>query len=142
MPAAQISTETGASPTGPLENARRAVQQLLLPVVDLVRMNPERTRQLSHCPVALNRRQRHLRFERRVVLLPCLLHVLLLRHQRLLGAGLHLNQLSLFRGPAHCVVDGTAVKVFSVMKTGHSVASLPGSSPGLTDTPSEVTGPL
>jgi hypothetical protein len=29
------------------------------------------------------------------------LHVLLLRHQRVLGAGLHLSQLSHFRGPAH-----------------------------------------
>jgi hypothetical protein len=28
------------------------------------------------------------------------LHVLLLRHQRVLGAGLHLSQLSHFRGPA------------------------------------------
>ena len=30
-----------------LENTRRAVQQLLLPVVDLVRMNPEIARQLG-----------------------------------------------------------------------------------------------
>ncbi len=29
------------------------------------------------------------------------LHVLLLRHRRFLGAGLHLSQLSDFRGPAH-----------------------------------------
>jgi hypothetical protein len=35
------------------------------------------------------------------VLLPCLLHVLLPRHRRLLGAGLHLSQLSRFRGPSH-----------------------------------------
>jgi type I restriction enzyme, S subunit len=35
------------------------------------------------------------------VLLPCPLHVLLLRHRRLLGAGFHLSQLSQFRGPAH-----------------------------------------
>jgi len=35
------------------------------------------------------------------VLLPCSLHVLLLRHRRFLGAGLHLSLLSHFRGPAH-----------------------------------------
>src|SRR3984957_9726234 len=49
--------------------------------------------------VAFDRRQRHLRLDRRVVLLPCPLHVLLLRHRRLLGAGFHLSQLSHFRGP-------------------------------------------
>ena len=60
-----------ARATAAFENARRAVQQLLLPVVDLVRMNPELTRQLGDRPVPLDRRQRHLRLERRVVLLPC-----------------------------------------------------------------------
>jgi hypothetical protein len=35
-----------------LKNTRGAVQQLLLPIVDLVRMNPERTRQLGDRPVA------------------------------------------------------------------------------------------
>jgi len=34
------------------------------------------------------------------VLLPCLLHVLLPRYLRFLGAGLHLSHLSHFRGPA------------------------------------------
>src|SRR4029077_6617936 len=63
------------------ENARSPVQQLLLPVVDLVRMNPEFTRQLGDRPVPSDRRQRHLRFEPRVVLLPCPLHVLLLRYR-------------------------------------------------------------
>jgi len=61
------------------ENARRPVQQLLLPVVDLVRMNPELTRQLGDRPVSPDRRQRHLRLVRRVVLLPCPLDALLLR---------------------------------------------------------------
>src|SRR6202030_2069821 len=65
-----------------LENTRRAVQQLLLPVVDLVRMNPKCARQLGHRPVTLDRRQRHL------------------RHRRFLGAGLPLSQLSHSRGPA------------------------------------------
>src|SRR5258708_18865296 len=83
-----------------LENAGGAIQQLLLPAIDLVRMNPEMTRQLGHRPVAFHRRQRYLRLERRVVPLPCLLHVLLPRYQRSLGAGLHLSQLSHFRGPA------------------------------------------
>src|SRR3984893_4763043 len=87
-----------------LENTRRAVQQLLLPVVDLVRMNPKGARQLGHRPVTLDRRQRHLRLKRRPVLLACLLHVLLLRHRRFLGAGLHLSQVSHFRGPAHSTV--------------------------------------
>src|SRR5260370_13831040 len=39
--------------------------------------------------------------ERRPMLLACLLHLLLPRFRRFLGAGLHLNQLSRFRGPAH-----------------------------------------
>ena len=34
------------------ENARRSVQQLLLPGVDLVRVNPVRARQLGDGPVA------------------------------------------------------------------------------------------
>src|SRR5882762_3966563 len=83
-----------------LENAGGSIQQLLLPAIDLVRMNPEMTRQLGDRPVAFHRRQRYLRLERRVVPLPCLLHVLLPRYQRSLGAGLHLSQLSHFRGPA------------------------------------------
>jgi hypothetical protein len=37
------------------------------------------------------------------VLLACPLHVLLLRHQRFLAAGLHLNQLSHFPGPSHTI---------------------------------------
>jgi hypothetical protein len=45
------------------------------------------------------------------VLLACLLHVLLPRHRRFLGAGLHLNQLSRFRGPAQLTsAAGTAVE--------------------------------
>src|ERR1700738_3482660 len=87
-----------------LENAGGAIQQLLLPAIDLVRMNPKMTRQLGHRPVAFHRRQRYLRLERRVVPLPCLLHVLLPRYQHSLGAGLHLSQLSHFRGPAQSVV--------------------------------------
>src|SRR6266404_486340 len=61
------------------ENNCSPVPQLLLPVVDLVRMDPELTRQLGDRSVPRDRRQRHLRFERRVVLLPYPLHVLLLR---------------------------------------------------------------
>src|SRR6516225_2380027 len=85
--------------TAALENARCTVQQLLLPVVDLVRMDPKLTRQLGDRPVPSDRRQRHLRLKRRVVLRPRPLHVLLLRYPRFLGAGLHLSQLSHFRGP-------------------------------------------
>jgi len=69
-----------------LKNTRGAVQQLLLPIVDLIGVNPELTRQFSDRPIALDRRERHLRLERRVVLLPCPLHVLLLRPRRFLGA--------------------------------------------------------
>src|SRR3984893_3113897 len=69
--------------------------------IDLFRMTPELTRQLGNRPIPLDRRQRHLGFVRPVVLLACPLHVLLPRHRRFLGAGLHLSQLSHFRGPAH-----------------------------------------
>ena len=80
-----------------LENSHSTVQQLLLPVVDLVRMDPELTRQFGDRPVAFDRRQRHLGLEPRVVLLPCPLHVLLLRHRRFLGQGSTL---------AHCLIFG------------------------------------
>jgi hypothetical protein len=50
-------------------------------VLQVVRMNAELTRQLGDRPVPSDRRQRHLRLERRVVLLPCPLHVLLLRYR-------------------------------------------------------------
>jgi len=63
-------------------------------------MNPKLTGQLGDRPIALHRRQRHLRLEGRIVLLPDPLHVLLLRRRRFLGAGRHLNLLCLFRGPA------------------------------------------
>src|SRR5438309_413282 len=86
--------------TTTLEDVCRTVQQLLLPVVDLVRANPELSSQLGDGPVAPDRRQRHLRLERRAVILPCPLHVLLPRYPRFLGAGLHLSHLSHFRGPA------------------------------------------
>src|SRR5690242_20043424 len=82
-----------------LEDAHRTIQQLLLPVVDLVRVDPEMHRQLGDGPVALDRRQRYLSLESRTVLLPCPLHVLLPRYPRFLGAGLHLIHLSHFRGP-------------------------------------------
>src|SRR5215472_14667021 len=84
-----------------LEDAHRTIEQLLLPVVDLVRVHPEIHRQLGDGTVAPDCRHRHLRLERRTVLLPCPLHVLLPRYPRFLGAGLHLSYLSHFRGPAH-----------------------------------------
>src|SRR5436190_5062197 len=91
-----------------VEDAHRTIQQLLLPVVDLVRVDPEMHRQLGDGPVALDCRQRHLRLERRTVLLPCPLHILLPRYPRFLGAGLHLSYLSHFRGPA----QRSTVRVF------------------------------
>jgi len=45
------SFPTCARATAAFENARRPVQQLLLPVVDPVRMNAELTRQLGDRPV-------------------------------------------------------------------------------------------
>src|SRR5580700_9729901 len=64
-------------------------------------MHPELTCQLGDRPVPSDRRQRHLRLEPRIMFLPCPLHVLLPRYPRVLGAGLHLSQLSHFRGPPH-----------------------------------------
>ena len=64
-------------------------------------LDPKLACQLGDGSVALNRHQRHLRLERRVVLLPCPLHVL--RYPRFLEAGLHLSHLSHFRGPAQGV---------------------------------------
>src|SRR5271154_6516811 len=95
--------------TTTLEDACRTVQQLLLPVVDLVRVDPELPSQLGDGPVAPDGRQRHLRLERRAVLLPCPLHVLLPRYPRFLGAGLHLSHLSHFRGPA----QASSLRTFS-----------------------------
>src|SRR6202008_4354335 len=46
-----------------LEDAHRTVQQLLLPVVDLVRVDLEMHPQLGDGPVALDRRQRYLSLE-------------------------------------------------------------------------------
>ena len=66
------------------------MRQVDIPIVDLVRVDPELHRQLGDGPVALDCRQRHLRLESRAVLLPCPLHVLLPRYPRFLGAGLHL----------------------------------------------------
>jgi hypothetical protein len=77
------------------------------------------TRQLGHRPVAFHRRQRYLRLERRVVPLPCLLHVLLPRYQRSLGAGLHLRQLSHFRGPAQSVFRNALRAIY-----GHLIGRL------------------
>src|ERR1700730_5256428 len=84
------------------ENASRAVQKLLLPGVDLVRVTPVYARQLGDSPVAFDRRQRHLRLERRPVLLACLLHVLLPRHRRFLGQGSTLT---------NCLVCGVQVNL-------------------------------
>src|SRR5271163_4271453 len=74
---------------------------------------PELARQFGDRPIALDRRQRHLRLERRVVLLPCPLHVLLLRLRRFLGAGLHLSLLSHFRGPPQTFRIASLVSIFS-----------------------------
>jgi len=66
----RLAGQTFCRRAAALKNPRCAVQQLLLPVVDLVRMDPELTGQLGDRPILLDR-QRNLRFERPVVLLPC-----------------------------------------------------------------------
>src|SRR3954452_8236067 len=99
---------TGRRRNAAIENASRSVQQLLLPGVDLVRVNPVRARQIGYRPVPLDRRQRHLRLERRPVLLACLFHVLLPRHRRFLGAGLHLT---------YCLVFGVQLREHVRMST-------------------------
>jgi hypothetical protein len=72
LPIQKIDLRLAGHPLGraaALENARGTVQKLLLPVVNLVRMNPKLTRQLGDRPVALDRCQGHLGLEPRVVLL-------------------------------------------------------------------------
>src|SRR5215813_11756147 len=59
-------------------------------------------------------RHRHLRLERRAVLLPCPLHVLLPRYPRFLGAELHLSHLSHFRGPAQETV--TPIEALEIIR--------------------------
>ena len=51
------------SQTTAFENARSTLQRLLLPILDLVWMDPELTRQLGDRPVALDRRQRRRRIK-------------------------------------------------------------------------------
>src|SRR5580700_8642328 len=80
-------------------------------------MHPELTRQLGDRPVPSDRRQRHLRLEPRIMFLPCPLHVLLPRYPRVLGAGLHLSQLSHFRGPPHILTR----KKSNWAKTGETI---------------------
>src|SRR5215831_8150702 len=94
-----------------LEDAHRTIEQLLLPVVDLVRVHPEIHRQLGDGTVAPDCRHRHLRLERRTVLLPCPLHVLLPRYPRFLGAGLPL---------ATCLIFGVQLKMPILASTAHS----------------------
>src|SRR5208337_279423 len=115
LPVQNINLRLAARPlrrrAATLENTRRAVQQLLLPVVDLIRVNPELARQLGNRPVTLHRRQRHLRFERRVVLLPCLLHLLLPRHRRFLRGRAPPSPTVSFSGSSsfhHVAFSGTA----------------------------------
>src|SRR5215471_15851535 len=71
-------------------------------------------RQLGDGAIAPDCRHRHLRLERRAVLFPCPLHVLLPRYRRFLGAGLNLHHLSHFRGPAQS-------RIRSMMRFGGSL---------------------
>src|ERR1700741_1490138 len=121
--------------TTTLEDACRTVQQLLLPVVDLVRVDPELPSQLGDGPVAPDGRQRHLRLERRAVLLPCPLHVLLPRYPRFLGAGLHLSYLSHFRGPAQFLAPQLAELPVTPNGGGRGVSHPPGQLPGRVGAP-------
>ena len=92
-------------------------------------MNLKLTRQLGDRPVPPDRRQRHLRLERGVVLLPCPLYVLLLRSRAFLGAGLYLSQLSHFRGPAHFTRPELEAHETAYWTTRTSVRLLFGSGP-------------
>src|SRR3954469_20284826 len=56
----------------PREQRRRAVQQRLLPRMDLAGMNPKLARQLGYRALLADRRKRHLRLKLRAVLLPCI----------------------------------------------------------------------
>ena len=67
-----IGPITTPSAVAPLSKTPTApVQKLLLPVVDLVRVDPELTRQRGDSPAALDCCQRHLRLELPTVLLLC-----------------------------------------------------------------------
>jgi hypothetical protein len=92
-----------ARATAAFENARRPVQQLLLPVVDPVRMNAELTRQLGDRPVRPTAATTTLRFNPRVVLLSVSASSPAPALSRFLGAGLHLSQPSHFRGPVQAI---------------------------------------
>ena len=82
---------------------------------------------------ALDRRQRHLGLERRRVLFACLLDVLLLRHRRCLGAGLHLNQFSRFPGSSSQGIHGSPSVVPKASGLGKSGrGNVPMASPGAT----------
>jgi hypothetical protein len=64
-------------PAAGREGYLRAVEQRLLPRINLVRMDPVARSQLSNRAVALDRRQRHLRFECRRMLPSYRVHLLL-----------------------------------------------------------------
>src|SRR5947209_1291936 len=59
----------------PRKQRRRAVQQRLLPGVDLAGMHTKPARQLGNRAILPDRCQRHLRLELRTVLLPCIRQV-------------------------------------------------------------------
>src|SRR4029077_4349644 len=87
------------------ENARRSVQQLLLPGVDLVRVNPVRARQLDDGPVAPCLRRGKLLIAASAALAlnaaPCFLRVCFMSCSRAIGA-------SYGQGPTltNCLVFG------------------------------------
>src|SRR5882757_1043717 len=56
----------------PPKQRRRAVQQRLLPRMDLAGMDPKLARQLGYGALLADRRERHLRLKLRTVLLPCI----------------------------------------------------------------------
>jgi hypothetical protein len=64
------------------------------------------------------------------MLLACLLHVLLPRHRRFLGAGLHLNQLSRFRGPPQYPHHDLPGKLHLYGRLATEPGAVPASQPG------------
>ena len=83
------------------EQARRPFEQLCLLCRDLSRMHVMKLRQLGQCLLALDRSQRHLRFQRRAVFAPCTSRHLPLLLRDILTAvrqGIHLSGCSVLAG--------------------------------------------
>src|SRR5947209_17496141 len=86
----------------PRKQRRRAVQQRLLPGVDLAGMHTKSARQLGNRAILPDRRQRYLRLELRTVLLPCSRQVSPPAKPPSQGQTLSLSNLASLRRPPQC----------------------------------------